>query len=233
MSRPTSSRPIRCATASRRGDSQRSSPRLSASATAHRSATPRSSWTSSPGCPRISGAPASYLVYPDACSAGSSALVRDRPGDGAGFGFLLSWAHFVDPDQIQRMLLLKEPYMWEMFATAVAVAFVALRLLRRARVRSLITGEPVRWTIAKPERRHVVGAAIFGVGWAISDVCPGPLAAPLGRGILWSLPLLVGVGAGIELYLRRAEGPVPRRAREGREAPGLAPVGALPASSPD
>ena len=152
---------------------------------------------------------------------------------GAGFGFLLSWAHFVNPDQIQRMLLLKEPYMWEMFATAVAVAFVALRLLRRARVRSLITREPVRWTIAKPERRHVLGASIFGFGWAISDVCPGPLAALFGMGILWSLPLLVGVGIGIELYLRRTEGPAPRRAREGREAPALGPVGALPASSPD
>ena len=60
---------------------------------------------------------------------------------GAGFGFLLSWAHFVDPDQICRMLLLQEPYMWEMFATAVAVGFVAIRLMRRVGVRSLLTGE--------------------------------------------------------------------------------------------
>ena len=149
---------------------------------------------------------------------------------GAGFGFLLSWGQFIDPDRIRDMLLLRDPYMWEMFATAVAVAFVALRLLKRARVRSLLTGEPVAWSTARPERRHVVGAAIFGVGWAVSDVCPGPVAAQIGQGIAWSVPLLAGVGLGILLSLRSAEAPAkvepaPRAAR----APG--PV--MPASNPD
>src|SRR5256885_2278554 len=77
--------------------------------------------------------------------------------------------------------------MWLMCASAVAVGFVGLRLLRRARARSLLTGEPVSWTTARPERRHVVGAVIFGVGWAVSDVCPGPVAAQLGQGIGWSV----------------------------------------------
>ena len=149
---------------------------------------------------------------------------------GAGFGFLLSWGQFIDPDRIRDMLLLRDPYMWEMFATAVAVAFVALRLLKRARVRSLLTGEPVAWSTAQPERRHVVGAAIFGVGWAVSDVCPGPVAAQIGQGIAWSVPLLAGVGLGILLSLRREEAPakIERASREAR-APG--PV--MPASNPD
>jgi len=151
---------------------------------------------------------------------------------GAGFGFLLSWAHFVDPDQIRRMLLLQEPYMWEMFATAVGVGFVAIRLMRRARVRSLLTGEPIAWSVARPERRHVVGATIFGIGWAVSDVCPGPLVALVGQGILWTLPLLVGVALGVALYVRREEGPAP--ARVPRERPGVRGVaGPLPASNPD
>ena len=58
---------------------------------------------------------------------------------GAGFGFLLSWGQFIDPDRIRDMLLLRDPYMWEMFATAVAVAFVALRLLKRGVSRSYET----------------------------------------------------------------------------------------------
>jgi uncharacterized protein len=151
---------------------------------------------------------------------------------GAGFGFLLSWAHFVDPDQIRRMLLLQEPYMWEMFATAVAVGFVAIRLMRRARVRSLLTGERIAWSVARPERRHVTGAAIFAAGWAVSDVCPGPLFALIGQGIVWTIPLLVGVVLGVALYLRRAEGPAPAHARrEPRPVRGVAT--ALPASNPD
>jgi uncharacterized protein len=126
---------------------------------------------------------------------------------GAAFGFLLSWGQFIDPDRIRDMLLLRDSYMWLMFASAVAVGFIGIRLLRRARARSLLTGEPVSWTMARPERRHVTGAAIFGVGWAVSDVCPGPVAAQLGQGIWWSLVLLAGIGLGLILFGREQTEP--------------------------
>jgi uncharacterized membrane protein YedE/YeeE len=142
---------------------------------------------------------------------------------GAGFGFLLSWGQFIDPDRIRDMLLLRDSYMWLMFASAVAVGFVGLRLLRRARARAILTGAPVSWTVQRPERRHVTGAAIFGVGWAVSDVCPGPVAAQLGQGIWWSLPLFAGIVLGILMALRQQEQPARERA----------PLGALPASNPD
>jgi uncharacterized membrane protein YedE/YeeE len=145
---------------------------------------------------------------------------------GAVFGFLLSWGQFIDPDRIRDMLLLRDAYMWEMFALAVAVGFVGLRLMRRARMRSLLTGRPVTWTTARPERRHVAGAALFGVGWAVSDVCPGPVAAQLGQGIAWSLPLLAGIALGVNLYLRGQEAPA-------REPSDVNVGGALPASAPD
>ena len=146
---------------------------------------------------------------------------------GAGFGFAISWGQFIDPDRIRDMLLLRDGYMWEMFVVAVAVGFVGLRLMRRARVRALLTGQPVAWVSERPERRHVVGAAIFGAGWAVSDVCPGPVAAQLGQGIAWALPLLAGIALGINLYLRRQEAPAREAAAEPR-------VGAaLPASNPD
>jgi uncharacterized protein len=145
---------------------------------------------------------------------------------GAAFGFLLSWGQFIDPDRIRDMLLLRDAYMWEMFALAVAVGFVGLRLMRRVRMRALVTGTPVSWVVARPERRHLEGAAIFGFGWAVSDVCPGPVAAQLGQGILWVLPLLAGVLLGINLHIRRTEEPA-------REAPDVRVGGALPASGPD
>ena len=146
---------------------------------------------------------------------------------GAGFGFLISWGQFIDPDRIRDMLVLRDLYMWGMFAVAVAVGFVGLRLMRRARVRALLTGRPVDWTSARPERRHVVGAAIFGVGWAVSDVCPGPVAAQLGQGIAWAIPLFAGIVLGINLHLRGQEARTRKPEREVR-------VGdALPASNPD
>jgi uncharacterized membrane protein YedE/YeeE len=122
---------------------------------------------------------------------------------GLAFGFLISWGQFADPNVIRRMLLLEDGYLWWMFMVAVAVSFVGIRLLRALRARALLTGEPVRWTVQRPERRHVAGAALFGLGWALSDACPGPVAAQLGQALVWSVFTTLGIGIGISLYLRR------------------------------
>ena len=124
---------------------------------------------------------------------------------GAAFGFLISWGQFSDPDRIRDMLLLRDPYLYLMMFSAIAVAFVGTLLLRRRRARALLTGEPISVERTRPERRHFVGAAIFGVGWAIADSCPAPIAAQLTQGVLWSLFTIAGIFVGVELYLRRRE----------------------------
>ncbi|MEA2331254.1 MAG: uncharacterized protein QOH58_1392 [Thermoleophilaceae bacterium] len=121
---------------------------------------------------------------------------------GAIFGFAISWGQFIDPDRLREMLLLEDLYLYFMMATAVTVGFLGVRLLRRLRVRALLTGTPVTWSTDRPERRHVVGAAIFGVGWAITDSCPAPIAGQLAQGVLWSLITLAGVLVGIALWFR-------------------------------
>jgi uncharacterized protein len=59
--------------------------------------------------------------------------------------------------------------------------------------------------VARPERRHIAGAAIFGVGWSIGDSCPAPIAAQLTQGVVWSLFTIAGVASGILVFLRRQE----------------------------
>lgn len=121
-------------------------------------------------------------------------------GLGAAFGFALAWCGMTDPDLIRRMLLLEDPYFFLVMFSAMAVAFPALRLLRRRRVRALLTGEQVSWTTSPPGRRHLTGSVLFGAGWATSLSCPGPIAAQLGQGLLWSLCTIAGIGAGIVGY---------------------------------
>ena len=104
-----------------------------------------------------------------------------------------------------------------MMGTAVAVGFAGTRLLRRF-ARALLTGDPVSWETEGPRRRHVVGAAIFGVGWAIADTCPAPIAAQLGQGAP-GLFTFAGVLVGILGYLRWQEEPAPARRREARRSP--------------
>ncbi len=124
---------------------------------------------------------------------------------GAVFGFAISWGQFLDPDRIREMLLLEDPYLYLMMATAVAVGFIGVRLLRRFGVRALLTGTPVAWSADRPERRHVAGAAIFGAGWAVTDSCPAPIAGQVAHGVPWSLVTITGVLLGVFLFLRRQE----------------------------
>jgi uncharacterized protein len=118
------------------------------------------------------------------------------------------------PDVIRGALLFEDSYLFLFFASAVATATIGLRLLRRAGA--------VTWNPARVERRHVTGALIFGVGWGISDACPGPIAAQLGQGIGWAVWTLAGVMLGVYLFLRRSEETEPARDPEptpGRRRP--------------
>jgi uncharacterized membrane protein YedE/YeeE len=126
---------------------------------------------------------------------------------GAGFGFVLAWAQLTDPDRIRQMLLLEDAHYYLMMATAFAVGAAATWLLRARRARTLLTGELVSVEHSAIERRHVTGSILFGLGWAITNACPGPIAAQLGQGLWWGLLTLVGffVGARLqaELAVRR------------------------------
>jgi uncharacterized membrane protein YedE/YeeE len=124
---------------------------------------------------------------------------------GAGFGFLISWGQFSDPDRIQDMLLLRDPYLYLMMFSAIAVAFAGTWLLRRRNARALLTGERLSVERTRPQRRHIVGAAIFGLGWAIADSCPAPIAAQLTQGVWWSLLTITGIVIGVLVFLRRQE----------------------------
>jgi len=123
---------------------------------------------------------------------------------GVVFGVTLSWTGMSSPVVLREALLLDNAYLYLFFASAVATSTLGLWLLRRARARALLTGERVGWVREAPRRNHVVGSVIFGLGWAVADACPGPIATQLGQGVLWSLFTITGVFGGIVLAQRRS-----------------------------
>lgn len=138
---------------------------------------------------------------------------------GVVFGFLLAWARLTDPDVVRRMLLLEEAYVFLLMASAILVGMVGTRLLRRRGFRALLTGQPVAWETLRPERRHVAGSVLFGLGWAVTAACPGPVGAQLGEGIWWGAATAAGILAGIAVYLRAERAGGQDRAGEPRTSP--------------
>jgi uncharacterized protein len=121
---------------------------------------------------------------------------------GAVTGFVFAWARMTDPETFHRMLSLDSPRIYLLMGATVGVAFVGARLLRGRR--AVLTGETIGWTGARPTRNHIVGSILFGIGWGISDACPGPIAAMLGAGRILVLPVAAGVLVGVRLQPRLA-----------------------------
>jgi uncharacterized membrane protein YedE/YeeE len=122
---------------------------------------------------------------------------------GAVFGLALSWSGMTDPDVLHDGLLFRDAYLMLFFASALGTAFIGLRLLRVRGARSVIGREPLTWTRVKPQPRHVYGGIVFGIGWALASACPGPVAAQVGQGAVWSLATAAGIALGILAVLRR------------------------------
>jgi hypothetical protein len=130
---------------------------------------------------------------------------------GVVFGFALAWSGMSDPDVIRSGLLLESAYLFLFFAAALATAVVGMQLLRRLLTRALVTREPIVVPARPPERRHIVGSVIFGLGWSIAAACPGPIAAQLGDGVLWSIATAAGLLLGVKLALVRGRMTAPER----------------------
>lgn len=132
---------------------------------------------------------------------------------GALFGFVLAWADLTNPAVIHDMLRLREAHVFLIMGTAIVVAAAGSLGLRALGTRSWLTREPIGWSTARPERRHVIGSVMFGIGWSIAGTCPAPVAAMLGRGQVGALLVVGGLVAGITAQgalARRRQGTVPR-----------------------
>lgn len=112
-------------------------------------------------------------------------------------GFVFSWSRLTDPETFRRMLSLDSPRVYLLMGSAVAVAFVGARVVRGRP--ALLTGKPIDWRPARPTQSHLVGSVLFGIGWGITDACPGPTAAQLGAGRVLALAVAAGIILGVWL----------------------------------
>jgi uncharacterized membrane protein YedE/YeeE len=124
---------------------------------------------------------------------------------GGVFGFLIAASRLNNYDVIHDMLLLREFDVYLLMASAVATAAPLLLLLKRIGWRTT-SGELMKVRQAPIQRGNILGAFVFGIGWAIAGTCPGPAIAMVTGGNVLGIAVMAGLVSGVFLYDRVAAG---------------------------
>ena len=113
---------------------------------------------------------------------------------GTVFGFLLSRSGAADYNYIQTMLLFEDFQLYGIMGTAVVLAVPGIWLIKRGG--RTAAGTPVAIELKPLHRGNVVGGLLFGVGWSMAGMCPGPILVNIGEGKIYAIAALAGALAG-------------------------------------
>ena len=116
---------------------------------------------------------------------------------GTIFGFVLSRSGAADYDQIQSMFLFRSFQLYGILGTAVVLTAAGLWIIKR-RGRTAL-GRPLKIELKPLHRGNVAGGVLFGIGWSMAGMCPGPILVNIGEGKLYALAALAGALAGAAL----------------------------------
>jgi uncharacterized protein len=114
---------------------------------------------------------------------------------GALFGFGLALSGMIRPEVVLSFLRFRDWGLMLVMGGGLAVTLLAYQFAPRWR-RTPLCAAAYEAHTALMQRDTFVGAALFGIGWGLSGVCPGPAIAGLGAGNLQLLWVLAGLAAG-------------------------------------
>ena len=89
--------------------------------------------------------------------------------------------------------------MYGVIGTAIVVGMISVWLIKKYRPKT-IYGETIEFHPKKFNKGQVIGGLIFGLGWAMTGACPGPLFAQIGSGFLVIAVVLLSALAGTWVY---------------------------------
>jgi uncharacterized membrane protein YedE/YeeE len=82
----------------------------------------------------------------------------------------------------------------------VVLGIISVYIIKRFRIKDVQGNEIVipdkdpQWT------KYILGGLIFGLGWALTGACPGPMFVNIGYGYLTMIIVVAGALAGTYLY---------------------------------
>ncbi len=119
---------------------------------------------------------------------------------GVLFGIILSKSEVISWFRIYEMFKFQSFHMYGVIGSAVVIGMVLMKLYNNETLKSY-KGEAIK--IAPKKKgvsRNLIGGIIFGFGWALGGVCPGPMYILMGKGVVAILVVLFGAHLGALFY---------------------------------
>jgi uncharacterized membrane protein YedE/YeeE len=109
---------------------------------------------------------------------------------GVVFGIIMTKSEAVSWFRIQEMFRFESFHMYGIIGTAVVAGIIGVALSKKLGWKTIDGGDwklnPKAFTVP----RYLFGGTIFGLGWAMTGACPGPMFTLLGQGI-WTVGLVI------------------------------------------
>ena len=115
------------------------------------------------------------------------------------FGVVFVKAEIISWFRIQEMFRLDSFHMYGVIGSAIMVGMLSIYLIKHFNVKT-IQGETVSIAPKTFQKGQIYGGLLFGLGWAITGACPGPLFAQIGSGFAVVGVTLLSAIAGTWLY---------------------------------
>ena len=119
---------------------------------------------------------------------------------GIVFGIIMVKSEAISWYRIQEMFRFQSFRMFGIIGTAVVIGAISVYLIKRFRVKDAF-GHPIylhakdrQWT------KYALGGIIFGLGWALTGACPGPMFVNIGYGYVSMFIVVLGALGGTYLY---------------------------------
>jgi len=119
---------------------------------------------------------------------------------GTLFGIVMAKSEAFSWFRIQEMFRFQSFHMYGIIGTAVTLGVIGVAIIKKYKLRD-IKGNPITFfPKEKSIMRYFVGGSIFGLGWALSGACPGPMVVNIGYGYLTMAIVFLFANIGTYLY---------------------------------
>jgi uncharacterized membrane protein YedE/YeeE len=119
---------------------------------------------------------------------------------GVVFGIVLSKGEVISWYRIYEMFKFQSFHMYGIIGSAVVLGILVVQWIKRKGVKT-VNGDPINF---EPKNRsfirYIVGGTIFGLGWALTGACPGPMFILLGHGFVTILVVIAAALLGTFTY---------------------------------